>query len=249
MAKKWKKKRHGDNGIVIATAIITLLFVISAGYLLGGDNLVNTVFQKEEVKEKTFYFLTTDTFDDVTIARQNADLIRARGGAGYVDMREGNRIILAVYPDEQSAKSVREKLGDNSIIIVELPISKYTLDLKKKDLTEAGNDALKYFDIAFDGLYNLSNSLANNTITIEDVKVKINVLRTQIEDIKSTFYEKTKDANQDAITEIKVALVTCIAIIDAVEIGNYATTLSSLRRQGVQLVYCYQSLKTALFID
>ena len=81
MAKKWKMKRHGDNGIVIATVIITLLFVISAGYLLGGDNLVNTVFQKEEVKEKTFYFLTTDTFDDVTIARQNADLIRARGGA------------------------------------------------------------------------------------------------------------------------------------------------------------------------
>ena len=72
MAKIKKQRKFGDNGIVIATVIITLLFVISAGYLIGGDNLVSTVFQKES-KGRTFYFITTDNFDDITIARQNAN--------------------------------------------------------------------------------------------------------------------------------------------------------------------------------
>ena len=240
------KKKYGDNGVVIATVIVTLLFVVFAGYLLGGDNLVSTVFQNES-KERTFYFLTTSSFDDVTIARQNADIIRGRGGAGYVDLRENNRIIIAVYPDEQSAKSVRDKLNDNSILIADLEIPNANINLKKKELNSAVEDALDYFDIAFDGLYNLANYLADNKVSIDDVKIQISALYGRIEDIKSVFYEKTKDSTHDLITEIKVALVTCLAIIDGVEIGNLASTLSSLRRQMVQLVYCHQSLKTELF--
>ena len=67
-----KKRKHGDNGVVVATAIITVLFVISAGYLIGGDNVVTTLLQKE-TEEKAFYFLSTNGFDDVTMARQNAE--------------------------------------------------------------------------------------------------------------------------------------------------------------------------------
>ena len=245
MAKIKKQRKKGDNGIVIATVIITLLFVISAGYLIGGDNLVSTVFQKES-KGRTFYFITTDNFDDITIARQNAELIRCRGGAGYVDMRESNRIILAVYPDEQSAKSVFNKMGDGSLVVAELETPEYKINLKKKDLNTACTDALTYFDIAFDGLYKLSNDLADNLVSVEDVKVQISALYSRIDEIKSAFYEKTKESDVEIITEIKVAIVTCLAIIDGVEIGDYAGTLSSLRRQAVQLVYCYQSLLNTL---
>ena len=60
------------------------------------------------------------------------------------------------------------------------------------------------------------------------------------------FYEKTKNSSLDEITEIKLALVTALAIIDGVEIGNIAKTLSSLRRQTVQLVYCHQALALTL---
>jgi hypothetical protein len=242
-----KKRRNDDNGVVVATVIVTLLFVVAVGYFVGGDNIVSALFQKEATIGSSYYFLATDHFDDVIIARQNADIIRSRGGAGYVDMREKNRIILAVYPDEQSAKSVLEKLGDNSVSIVKLDIPETKINIKNKNLNTASINALKYFDIAFNGLYNLSNSLADNTVTLEDVKTQTSVLRAQIEDIKSVFYEKTKNSDHDKITEIKVALVTCIAIIDGIEIKDYANTLSSLRRQAVQLVYCHQALANTLF--
>lgn len=241
-----KKREHKDNGVVIATVVIAIAFVISVGYLLGGDNIVSAVFQEKSDGE-TFYFLSTDTFDDVTIARQNAELIRLRGGAGYVDMREGNRVILAVYPDEQSAKSVYEKMGDNSVVMSAVSIPAVKISLKNSKLNKAVEDGLKYFDIAFDTLYTMSNSLADGTMAVEDVKVQISVLTSKIEEIKSVFYEKTAQADDEKITEIKVALVTCLALVDGVEIGGLATTLSSLRRQTVQLVYCHHSLKTALF--
>lgn len=249
MAKKVKRRKSGDNGLVIATVIVSLLFVVAVGYFIGGDNLVSSVFNKASKEVQTFCFLTTDTFEDITIARQNADIIRNRGGAGYVDMREGNRIILAVYPDVQSAKSVQQKLGDNSIIVASIDIPAFKINMKDKTLNTACDNALEYFDIAFDELYNMSNSLADNNIAIEDVKVKLDVLRTQIGDIKSVFYEKTKDADDAEITEIKVAIVTCLALIDGVEIGDLARTLSSLRRQTVQLVFCHVALANTLLSD
>ena len=249
MAKKVKRRKSGDNGLVIATVIVSLLFVVAVGYFIGGDNLVSSVFNKASKEDQTFCFLTTDTFEDITIARQNADIIRNRGGAGYVDMREDNRIILAVYPDEQSAKSVQQKLGDKSIIVASIDIPAFKINMKDKALNTACDNALEYFDIAFDELYNMSNSLADNNIAIEDVKVKLDVLRTQIGDIKSVFYEKTKDADDAEITEIKVAIVTCLALIDGVEIGDLARTLSSLRRQTVQLVFCHVALANTLLSD
>ncbi|MBO7326126.1 MAG: hypothetical protein J6U74_01265 [Clostridia bacterium] len=240
-----KKRKSNDNGVVIATVIIALAFMISAGYLLGGDNLVNAVF-KEKSEGATFYFLSTDTFDDSTIARQNAELIRLRGGAGYVDMREGNRVILAVYPDEQSAKSVYEKMGDNSIVVWSIDIPSVKISMKNKELNRAVEEGLEYFDIAFDALYTISNSLSDGTMSIEDIKVQKSVLTSRIEEIKSVFYENTAGVGDNKITEIKVAIVTCLALVDGVEIGGLASTLSSLRRQTVQLVYCHSALVATL---
>ena len=239
------KRKHGDNGVVVATVIITVLFVISAGYLIGGDNVVTTLLQKE-TEEKAFYFISTNGFDDVTMARQNADIIRNRGGAGYVDLTDNNKIILAVYPDEQSANTVRDKVGDNSLVVSSLAVKSINTSVAGRGLKDDVASALTYFDTTFDTLYNLSNALADNKITIDDVKTQITVLRSQIEDIKSVFYENAKDSVHASITEIKVALVTCIALIDGVEIGELAPTLSSMRRQTVQLVYCYEALASTL---
>lgn len=240
-----KNRKQRDNGVVVATVIITVLFVISAGYLVGGDMTITTLFQSK-TDTKTFYFLSTDGFDDVTIARQNADLIRNRGGAGYVDLQGNNRIILAVYPDEQSANTVRDKVGDNSLIVSSLKGETIDTKVAGNNLKDDVATALTYFDTAFDTLYNMSNALADDQISIDDVKTQTMVLRNQIEDIKSVFYEKTKDSSHASITEIKVAIVTCLALIDGIEIGDLAQTLSSLRRQTVQLVFCYQALSNTL---
>ena len=106
MAKK--RKVDVTKGVVVATIVAILGLTIAVGYFLGGDKLVVALFDKEE--DRAYYFITTAGIDDVTIAHQNADLIRLRGGAGYVDMREGNSIVLAVYPDKIPQKTSLQNL-------------------------------------------------------------------------------------------------------------------------------------------
>ncbi len=242
-----RKKRKFDksNGIVIATIALCFMLTLTACYFLGGEGLIDSVFNKK-TEGMSYYFIATSNYDDVTLARQGADLIRLRGGAGYVDMRDGNSVVVAVYPNKESADSVYQKLGDNSLIIKEIPLADYKIKVKDNDLKECIVDAVSCYEIAFESLYNLSNLLADNTLTVEDVNTQIKVLYAKIEDIKSVFYEKSKDSTLDIVTEVKLALVTCLAIIDGVEVKESVSTLSSIRRQTVQLVYCRQAFVSTL---
>jgi hypothetical protein len=140
--------------------------------------------------------------------------------------------------------SVLEKTSDEGLFVRPITIKPIELNIKDKALKKSVEDALTYFDLAFDTMYKLSNDLADERITIDDVNVKIRTLYAQIEDIKSVFYAQTQDCALDSITEIKLCLVTCLAIIDGVEIGDMASTLSSLRRQTVQLVFCRSATKS-----
>ena len=106
-------------------------------------------------------------------------------------------------------------------------------------MKECVYDALNYFDVAFDTLFATANELNADVISIEDAKTQIRVLTSQIEDIKAVFYEKTQDIDKDEITEIKLALVTALALLDNVDFSkSRALVTSSLRYQLVQLVYC-----------
>ncbi|MEG2451113.1 MAG: hypothetical protein RSB09_05190, partial [Clostridia bacterium] len=104
-------------------------------------------------------------------------------------------------------------------------------------------DALKYFNVAYDKMFNLANNLADSILTVNDVKCQIDVLSEQIDDIKRQFYQNIAGDSSDEVTEIKLAIVTCQALIgNIVYAENVAKTASSLRYQTVQLVYCYQAL-------
>lgn len=235
-------RKFGENGIVIATVVIFFVLTLSCCYMLGGAGFLTSAFGLQE-EDKTYYFLSTAGHQDQAIARQNAELIRLRGGAGYVDPTNENSIILAVYPSESGANSVLEKTAGEGLIVRPITIHKASVVTNNKALKEQIDLALTYFDVAFDTLYKLSNDLADEHVTVEDVNIKIKVLYAQIEDIKAVFYENTKDCTLASVTEIKLALVTCLAIIDGVETGDLAKTLSSLRRQTVQLVFCRSALK------
>lgn len=236
-----KMRKFGENGIVIATVVIFFVLTLSCCYMLGGAGLLTSAFGVDQ--DKTYYFLSTAGHQDQAIARQNAELIRLRGGAGYVDPTNENSIILAVYPSESGANSVLEKTAGEGLIVRPITIFKASVVTNDKDLNEQIDLALTYFDVAFDTLYKLSNDIADERVAVEDVNIKIKVLYAQIEDIKAVFYENTKDCTLASVTEIKLALVTCLAIIDGVETGDLAKTLSSVRRQTVQLVFCRSALK------
>ena len=81
------------------------------------------------------------------------------------------------------------------------------------------------------------------SITVDDAKTQIKVLYSQIDDIKSQFYQDSENCDKEQITEIKLALVTTLALLDNVDFSkNRALVTSSLRHQLVQLTYCRKAL-------
>ena len=183
----------------------------------------------------------------MTMARQSADMIKSKGGAGYVLNLDGIEIIYAVYKSEDEANDVLAKLADKSLYIKRFDISKGSFKWCDGDLKNTVQNALNYFDVAFDSMYECSNLLNDSTIGIEDAKTKIKVLRAQIEDIKSVFYQNTANNIEEQITQIKLALVTTLALLDNIDFSkNVALVTSSIRYQLVQLVLCRQSLMNCI---
>lgn len=210
--------------------------------VFAGDGIIG-VLSLSKKEETSAYAIAIGGYSDMSLARTTADLIKNRGGAGYVAVADETiEIIYAVYPDEDSAKKVLSGLGENGAYVKKLSIStpKYKID---GEIKNAIDDALKYYEVAFDSLYKISNSLADLSISADDARAQIKVLYSQIEDIKSAFYNKTVDSNSDEVTNTKLALITCLALLDNVNtLGTVAQFASGIRYALVQLVFCRMAL-------
>lgn len=236
------RKFDRANGIVVATIVLCFMLTLGVCWFLAGEGIIGTVFLKED-GSRSFYALCSGGYDSLQLARTSAGLIKLRGGAGYVSSEEGEIVVvLSVYPDRTSAESVMSKISEKGLYIKELSADAIQMDGLSKDEKEAATIALGYFDMAFNTLYDLGNSLASSKLSVEDVKTQIKVLGIKIEDIKSEFYQKVQGSEKPSITEIKLALVTALALLDNVELADSTQALSSVRYQTVQLTYCYCAL-------
>ncbi len=237
-----KRKADRANGLVVATIVLCFMLTLALSVYIGGDGIVSAVF-REETAGRSFYFICTDGGEDLSVARESADLIKKRGGAGYLLREDGNEIVLAVYKTEDGANEALSAIDYKGCYVKEKSSTKIEF---QNDYSDACSAALNYFDTAFDGLYGLTNSLADGGKSLQEVKTEIGVLYTEIDEIKSEFYEKTKNSTDEEVTSIKLALVTCLALIDGIDAGSFAAALSSLRHQTVQLVCCYVALTNEL---
>ena len=139
------------------------------------------------------------------------------------------------------------KLSDKSLYVKKYEIAKGSFKWCKDEMKSAVDDALKYFDTAFEVMFECSDSLNEGSMSISDAKNKIKVLYAQIEDIKSEFYQKVENYDNEEITQIKLGLVTTLALLDNIDFSkNEAQTASSIRYQLVQTVLCRQALMNAL---
>lgn len=202
-----------------------------------------SVFKKSEIPAESVWGIVSGGYSDISVARSSAEMIKSRGGAGYVKSAEDIEIVYAVYKDEESADEVLKKLSMAGLYLIEIKIDAGDLKWCDKDYYDAVEDALTYYDKAFDTLKTCADNLADDKLIIGDVKIKINVLYDQIEKIKSLFYNNVADYDCEQITQIKLALITTLALLDNIEYGNFdAVCISSLRYQLVQLVLCRQAL-------
>ncbi len=240
------RKIAKDNIIVVCTIVLCIMLTLALCVSFSEGGLLS-VFNKVENKSQTMWAIACKGYSDISMARQSAEMIKSRGGAGYVQSGEEIEIIYAVYKSEQDAKKVLAGLSDKSLYLKRYDISEGSFKWCDGDLKNTVQNALNYFDVAFDSMYECSNLLNDSTIGIEDAKTKIKVLRAQIEDIKSVFYKKTANCNEEQITQIKLGLVTSLALLDNVDFSkNDAYATASLRYQLVQGVLCRQALMNCI---
>lgn len=240
------RKIAKDNIIVVCTIVLCIMLTLALCVSFSEGGLLS-VFNKVESKSQTMWAIACKGYSDISTARQSAEMIKSRGGAGYVQSGEEIEIIYAVYKSEEDAKKVLAGLSDKSLYLKRYDISEGSFKWCKEDIKSAVGEALCYFDVFFDGLYDLSNKLNESKISVEDAKIEIKVLRAQIEDIKSVFYQNTANRSEEQITQIKLALVTTLALLDNIDFSkNVALVTSSIRYQLVQLVLCRQSLMNCI---
>lgn len=240
------KKLNKENVIVVCTIVLCFMLTLSLAMLFNGDIDIIDVFGKN-VESDNVYAIVVGGYKDISIARQSAELVKSQGGAGYVISSGDIEIVYAVYSDRDTATNILDSLRDKSAYIKTIKINSSNLKWCDKALKEDVSKALTYYDKAFDILYTIANSLNKNEMTINDAVVRIKVLYTQIDMLKSSFYDLTKENEQNEITEIKVALITALALIDNIKLSNdLALSLSSIRYQLTQLVLCRQALMNVI---
>lgn len=240
------RKIAKDNIIVVCTIVLCIMLTLALCVSFSEGGLLS-VFNKVESKSQTMWAIACKGYSDISTARQSAEMIKSRGGAGYVQSGDEIEIIYAVYKSEEDAKKVLAGLSDKSLYLKSYDIPEGSFKWCKEDIKSAVGVALCYFDVFFDGLYDLSNKLNESKISVEEAKIEIKVLQAQIEDIKSAFYQKTANCNEEQITQIKLALVTTLALLDNVDFSkNDAYATASLRYQLVQGVLCRQALMNCI---
>lgn len=240
------RKNAKENIIVVCTIVLCFMLTLALCLVLSGEGFLS-VFKSDKSEGIVFYAVATGGYSDVTLARNNAELVKQRGGAGYVVTGDSVEIVFAVYKSEDEANSALASLGDKSAYIKKIEIEKGSFKWCKEDLKTVEKEALGYFDLAYDKLFEVSSALNGGQMSVEDAKTQIKVLYAQIEDIKSAFYQKTVNCNKDEITQTKLAIVTTLALLDNINFDkNTALVASSIRYQIVQLVLCRQALMKSI---
>lgn len=235
-----------ENVVVVCTILLCIAFTITLCLVYSSDGLI-AVFSANKKESQSFWMIVSSPYSDITLARSSALMVKNRGGAGYVKSGESIRIVYAVYEDSESCNSALKRLGSQGVFVEEIKIDECDFGWCDRQYQQAVEDALSYFQITFATLKNCADSLANESIQIVDAKTQIEVLSSQIDEIKSSFYEKVENCNCEEITQIKLALITVLALIDNVEYDESTPLcVSSIRYALVQSVFCYQALMSSI---
>ncbi len=234
------RKFDRQNAIVAATVVLCFMVTLGLVHLFSGEGLLS-LFDKQE--GRTFYVIAKGGYKSRELALADAELIRSRGGAGYLYTGDGVEIYVSVYDNGEEANKVLENLGDGAAYVKEIAVSAGDFEWLKKENKDTVDNALSYFDLTFDGLVSIASGLNSSAITTEAANTQKDILYRRLEELKSDFYENTQGIELSQINEIKVALITANALVANINTaGNVAEYLSSVRYQSIQLVLLYAAL-------
>lgn len=81
------RKIAKDNIIVVCTIVLCIMLTLALCVSFSEGGLLS-VFNKVESKSQTMWAIACKGYSDISMARQSAEMIKSRGGAGYVQSGE-----------------------------------------------------------------------------------------------------------------------------------------------------------------
>ena len=242
------KRSDRQNALVVSAIALCFMLTLGLSYFLAGEGFL-LAFNQSEADEKC-YLLCAGSYENAELARNAAELVRSRGGAGYVMTKERAEVVLAAYKSREDAEKVVESgSAGGGAYILEVPVGEVSVSWAEESLRDAAKSALGYFDIVFDCLYETANGVAEGVLTLLDARTRVAVCRVRVEEMREDFLSRARDESGAECTELKLALVTAVALLENTELADAqgeVKAVSSLRYQCVQLVLCREALFTAL---
>ena len=238
--------RKSDRQNALAVAAVALCFMLTLGlaYLLGGEGFL-LAFNQSDADEKC-YLLCGGAYENVELAREAAELVKTRGGAGYVIVGEECEVVLAAYLTLEDAEKVLDGGGGGTgAYLKEVPVGAFDTAALGDDIADETESALGYFSLSFDCFTSAADGLSAGTLTASDVRIRLAVCRARVEELRTAFSDAAREVSDARATELKLALVTALALIDnviAADMYGSAAVISSLRYQSVQLALCREAL-------
>lgn len=75
-------------------------------------------------ERQAVYAVACGGYSDMTLARASADMIKSRGGAGYVLKGDEIEIIYALYPSQDDVKRVVSSMGERGVYVKKSRLTK-----------------------------------------------------------------------------------------------------------------------------
>ena len=247
------RKSDKQNWLVVSAIVLCVMLTLGLCYLLNGEGFISALNYGEN--EEKYYLVCAGAYENIALARAEASLVKSRGGAGYVLLTDdAYNVVLAAYPSEEEAQAVLSNAASGGAYVKEVCIGEVKSDWAEKDVRGSVEKALGYFGKTYSALREMADGLSDETLTSVDVKNRLDVLRAEIDALRSALNAATAGKDDARYTEVKLALVTAVALIDNAEIDASSSSsstarvnaASSLRYQTVQLILCRQSLASAL---
>ena len=98
------KKSDRQNALAVAAVALCFMLTLGLTYFLGGEGFL-AAFNQSEAEVKC-YLLCGGAYESAELARSAAELVKSRGGAGYVLLGDSAEVVLSVYASEEEAEGV-----------------------------------------------------------------------------------------------------------------------------------------------
>lgn len=237
MAEKIKTKKILDRGNALVISAILLCFMFTlllTGLLNGGGFLTALSWGDENI---TFYAISGGCYESIQLAREDASIVRDRGGAGFVLSKEGYyHILLNAYRSKEDAETVLKKQSADAYI-VEINIPRYDYSWCKKNQRNGVESALSALNSVFDELYSLANSIDEGELNSLDIATKVTLILNKLEVSKKEF-SKSVISESEQKTKLESAITSVSAILQGLSLttSSGAQLLSTIRYHSISVI-------------